>query len=94
MEIAPVEGLAPIARNKVRRLRLEHGLLLGASLICIGIAGDGVVLGEWARAGFGALQAIRAAFFFSLSLFVGVEVVFSSIFLSMLGISRDTYIGE
>ena len=78
----------------LRRLRLEHGLLLGAGLTCIGILGDGVLLEQWAREGFGLLHPIRAVFFFSLSLFLGIEVVFSSIFLSMLGISRDTYIGE
>ena len=37
---------------------------------------------------------VRSVFFFSLSRFVGVEIVFSSIFLSVLGIRRDTYIGE
>jgi hypothetical protein len=78
----------------LRRLRLEHGLLLGAGLTCIGIVGDGVILGQWARAGFGMFHAIRAVFFLSLALFVGIEIVFSSVFLSMLGISRDTYIGE
>jgi glycosyltransferase involved in cell wall biosynthesis len=78
----------------LRRVRLEHGLLLGAGLTCMGIIGDGIILGQWAHAGFGLLHAIRAVFFFSLSLFLGIEVIFSSIFLSMLGISRDTYIGE
>jgi glycosyltransferase involved in cell wall biosynthesis len=78
----------------LRRLRLEHGLLLGAGLAGVGIIGDGIIWGQWAREGFGLLHAIRAVFFFSLSLFLGIEVIFSSIFLSMLGISRDTYIGE
>jgi len=29
-----------------------------------------------------------------LSIFLGIEVIFSSVFLSMLGIARDTFIGE
>jgi glycosyltransferase involved in cell wall biosynthesis len=78
----------------LKRLRLEHGLLLGAALASIGLLGDGALVWQWGHQGFGRLQPIRSVFFFSLSLFLGVEIVFSSIFLSMLGISRDTYIGE
>jgi glycosyltransferase involved in cell wall biosynthesis len=78
----------------LKRLRLEHGLLLGAALTGVGILGDGIVIGRWAANGFGYLYAVRAVFFCSLSLFLGIEVVFSSVFLSMLGISRATYIGE
>jgi len=78
----------------LKRLKLEHGLLLGAVLLLLGFIGDAVVFREWAATGFGHLQAVRTVFFSSLSLFLGIEIVFSSVFLSMLGISRDTYIGE
>ena len=44
--------------------------------------------------GFGDLDAVRTVFFCSLAVILGVEIIFSSVFLSMLGISRDTYIGE
>ena len=91
------EKLARNQRNLVRwlkRLKLEHGLLLGASLLFIGSSGDAFVFWQWAARGFGHLDAVRTVFFCSLSFFLGVEVIFSSVFLSMLGISRDTYIGE
>jgi glycosyltransferase involved in cell wall biosynthesis len=78
----------------LKRLKLEHGLLLGAALACVGVLGDSIVIGRWASNGFGHLYAVRTVFFCSLSLLLGVEVLFSSVFLSMLGISRDTYIGE
>jgi glycosyltransferase involved in cell wall biosynthesis len=78
----------------LKRVKLEHGLLLGAGLIAIGFVGDFVIFRDWAIQGFGHFYAIRRAFFYSLSLILGLEVVFSSVFLSMLGISRDTYIGE
>jgi len=78
----------------LKRLKLEHGLLLGAALAVCGFFGDALVFRSWAAQGFGQLQAVRTVFFSSLSLFLGVEVIFSSVFLSMLGISRDTYIGE
>ena len=78
----------------LKRLKLEHGLLLGSTLAVVGLIGDALVFRSWAAAGFGLLQSVRTVFFSSLSLFVGIEIVFSSVFLSMLGISRDTYIGE
>lgn len=78
----------------LKRLKLEHGLLLGAGLAFAGFVGDALVFRSWAAQGFGQLQSVRTVFFSSLSLFLGIEVIFSSVFLSMLGISRDTYIGE
>ena len=78
----------------LKRLKLEHGLLLGAGLVAAGFIGDSVALSSWAAHGFGHLDAVRTVFFSSMAFFLGVEVVFSSVFLSMLGISRDTYIGE
>jgi len=78
----------------LKRVRLEHGLLLGAALVVTGFAGDAVVFWQWAAAGFGKLHAVRAVFFCTLSLCLGVEVLFSSVFISMLGISRATFIGD
>jgi glycosyltransferase involved in cell wall biosynthesis len=78
----------------LKRLKLEHGLILGAVLFIAGLFGDGIAFRLWAARGFGHFDFVRTAFFSSLSLFLGVEVIFSSVFLSMLGISRDTYIGE
>jgi glycosyltransferase involved in cell wall biosynthesis len=78
----------------LKRLKLEHGLLLGAALTSVGMLGDALVVWRWAASGFGHLYAVRTVFFCSLSFFLGIEVIFSSVFLSMLGISRDTYIGE
>jgi len=78
----------------LKRVTLEHGMLLGGALAGMGFAGDLIVFRQWAAAGFGHLDAVRTVFFFSLSFFLGVEILFSSVFLSMLGISRATYIGD
>jgi hypothetical protein len=43
--------------------------------------------------GFGPLQQVREVLFWSMWLF-RVQIIFSSFFLSMLGISRGTYIGD
>jgi hypothetical protein len=68
--------------------------MLGAALLAGGIIGDGIAFARWAAQGYGHFEFVRVAFFSSLSLFVGIEILFGSVFLSMLGISRDTYIGE
>src|SRR5205814_528961 len=73
----------------LKRLKLEHGLLLGAVLLTAGLSGDLIVLLKWASHGFGHLTTVRPVFFCTLSLCLGIEVIFSSVFLSMLGISRD-----
>jgi glycosyltransferase involved in cell wall biosynthesis len=78
----------------LRRLQLEHGLLTGAVFFFSGLAGCARVLWHWAAAGFGPLFEIRAVLFWSMWLFLGVQVIFSSFFLSMLGISRGTYVGD
>jgi glycosyltransferase involved in cell wall biosynthesis len=89
-----------LSRNQIslarllRHVKLEHGLMLGGTLALGGFTGDTTVFWHWAAHGFGQLPLVRTVFFCSLSFFIGVEIIFSSVFLSMLGISRDTYIGD
>jgi glycosyltransferase involved in cell wall biosynthesis len=78
----------------LKRVKLEHGLILGGVLALGGFVGDATVFWQWAARGFGHLSLVRTVFFCSLSFFVGMEILFSSVFLSMLGISRATYIGD
>lgn len=78
----------------LRSLRLEHGLVAGAVLALFGFSGDVAVFWRWMASGFGPFHEIRWVIFFSLWFFLGVQTIFSSFFLSMLGISRDTYIGD
>jgi glycosyltransferase involved in cell wall biosynthesis len=81
-------------KRMLSRIKLEHGLLLGAVLALVGFAGDAWVFAIWARSDFGPLNQVRWVLFWSLWFFLGVQLIFSSFFLSMLGISRDTYIGD
>ncbi len=76
------------------RVTLESGLLLGGALALVGFAGDVWVFRQWAATGFGGFQGMRDTIFWSMWFFVGVQIVFSSFFLSMLGISRGTFIGD
>lgn len=81
-------------KRVLKRVTLEMGLLLGGALFLAGFAGCAYVTWEWAASGFGPLQQVREVLFWSMWLFLGVQIVFSSFFLSMLGISRGTYIGD
>jgi len=81
-------------RRALTHVTLESGLLLGGGLGVAGFAGCVWVVWRWIASGFGPLQEVRAVLFWSMWLFIGIQVTFSSFFLSMLGISRGTYIGD
>jgi len=82
-------------KRVLRRIKLEQGLLFGVLLALIGLGGDLRVIFEWASSNFGPLyNEERAVVFWSMWLFLGVQIIFSSFFLSMLGISRGTFIGD
>jgi hypothetical protein len=81
-------------KRVLRRVTLESGLLFGGLLFLAGFAGCAWVTWHWAASGFGSLFQVRQILFWSMWLFLGVQVIFASFFLSMLGISRGTYIGD
>jgi len=81
-------------KRVLRRVTLESGLLLGGLLFLAGLAGCSWVTWQWVSSGFGPLFQVRQILFWSMWLFLGVQVIFASFFLSMLGISRGTYIGD
>jgi len=85
----------PVSLKRVlKRVKLEMGLLAGAALFLAGLAGCAWVTWRWAASGFGPLHEVRQVLFWSMWLFIGVQIIFASFFLSMLGISRGTYIGD
>jgi glycosyltransferase involved in cell wall biosynthesis len=81
-------------KRVLKSVTLESGLLLGGGLFLAGFAGCAWVTWRWAASGFGPLHEVRQVLFWSMWLFIGVQVIFASFFLSMLGISRGTYIGD
>jgi glycosyltransferase involved in cell wall biosynthesis len=81
-------------RRVLKRVTLETGLLLGGSLFLMGLAGCAWVTWQWASSGFGELHQIRQVLFWSMWLFLGLQIIFAAFFLSMLGISRETFIGD
>src|SRR5882724_11100222 len=81
-------------RRMLKRVTLETGLLLGGSLFLMGFAGCAWVTWQWAASGFGELHQVRQVLFWSMWLFLGLQTIFGAFFLSMLGISRETFIGD
>jgi glycosyltransferase involved in cell wall biosynthesis len=81
-------------KRVLRRVKLEAGLLSGGAIFLAGFIGCAFVAWKWIASGFGPLQQVRQVLFWSMWLFLGLQVIFASFFLSMLGISRGTYIGD
>jgi glycosyltransferase involved in cell wall biosynthesis len=81
-------------RRVLKRVTLETGLLVGCSLFLMGFAGCAWVTWQWAASDFGELHEVRQVLFWSMWLFLGLQVIFAAFFLSMLGISRETFIGD
>jgi glycosyltransferase involved in cell wall biosynthesis len=71
------------------RLRLEHGLTLGGAIALAGAALIFAVVLDWAQRGFGSLAQERLAIFAASLLVIGIQIVFTSFLLSMLGLRRD-----
>jgi glycosyltransferase involved in cell wall biosynthesis len=91
---AITEGLLPEDPRLTRAFRwvtLETGLIVGGVLILLGIGGSIFAVSGWARESFGALnteRTLRIVMPSVFSLTMGVQIVFSSFFLSILGLSR------
>ncbi|MBI5826976.1 MAG: glycosyltransferase family 2 protein [Deltaproteobacteria bacterium] len=75
----------------LRLFSLENGLILGAVLCLLGGAGTVMAVLEWSSASFGPLspRSMMRITIPSLTLFVaGVQIMFSSFFLSILGLKH------
>jgi glycosyltransferase involved in cell wall biosynthesis len=70
------------------RFRLEHGLALGGLILLAGFVIAAVIVGIWIDRGFGALSEERLALLAATLMIVGIQVIFSSFLLSILGLRR------
>jgi glycosyltransferase involved in cell wall biosynthesis len=88
------EGLLPQDPRMNRAFRyfsLEAGLIIGVLLTLAGLGGSVLAVSEWDRAGFGALNPshmLRLVLPSVFALMLGVEIICSSFFLSILGLRR------
>jgi len=70
------------------RFRLEHGLLAGGGITAAGLLIAAVVVVTWIDRGFGQLAEERLLVAGSALIIVGLQVLFSSFLLSILGLRR------
>jgi glycosyltransferase involved in cell wall biosynthesis len=71
------------------RLRLEHGLLLGSIVALAGLVLIATIVLDWIGRGFGSLSQERTAILAATLLVLGIQIVFSSFLLSILGLRRE-----
>ena len=91
------EGLGPPDTTLARAMQwvtLERGLAIGACFLLVGSSGIAWLLWRWISDGAEAFEGLRQLIGASLLCFVGMHIVFSSFFLSMLGISRGEHVGN
>ena len=69
-----------------KHFSLEKGCLFGAAFFALGFIVDAFVAYKWVKSGFGALDEVRTALFALLMMALGAQTIFSSFFLSILGI--------
>jgi glycosyltransferase involved in cell wall biosynthesis len=89
------EGLLPEDPRLTRLYRyvtLETGILAAIALVLFGLIAAAAAIGIWGAEGFGPISDIRytlrVVIVSSLSITLGVQTLFASFFLSVLGLSR------
>lgn len=89
------EGLLPPdprLNRFFRYITLETGLILGGVLLVLGIGGSIFAVSGWATSSFGALDPshmLRIVMPAVFALTLGTQIIFSSFFLSILGLRRS-----
>ncbi len=71
------------------RVRLEHGLLAGGTILLVGLVLAGVIVGKWIQRGGGELSEARLGLLAATLTIVGIQIFFSSFLLSILGLRRS-----
>jgi len=72
-----------------RNLRLEHGLVAGALMLLAGLGVGAAIVAIWIDRGFGELSEERLLVLASVLVIVGVQTIFSSFFLSIIGLAKE-----
>jgi hypothetical protein len=72
-------------------LNLERGLMVGFGLLLVGLGLNGWLVWEWSRLNLGPLEVqktMRFALWGMTTMVLGVQTIYGSFFLSMLGMGR------
>ncbi|MDO8424450.1 MAG: hypothetical protein Q7S70_00740, partial [bacterium] len=77
-----------LIKSVLRFFKLEKGIALGLIISAIGFTIGLATLLNWANQGFGSLWAIRPAILSMTFFTLGIQILFSSFFLSILGVEQ------
>lgn len=77
-----LQGIDRTMRLLRRVFSLERGLLAGFLLFAVGFAVDASIVLSWFASGFGPLNEVRPALFALIAMLLGMQIAFSSLFLS------------
>jgi glycosyltransferase involved in cell wall biosynthesis len=83
----------PTYASMFRYVQLETGLVAGALMFALGVAGTMIAVLSWQAAGFGALDprmTMREIIPAAVLLTLGVQTIFASFFLSILGLDIES----
>jgi len=81
------KGLVSTAFN---RFQLEWGLVTGLLLLVIGVSIMAYIFFQWVQAGFGGMARLKLVVLSINFTIIGIQIIFSSFFLSMLKIEHLT----
>lgn len=76
----------PLVEWILKHFNLERGTILGAIIFLIGLLTNFVILYQWIAVGFGNQPRLREAILAMTLMVIGAQTIFSSFFLSILGI--------
>jgi glycosyltransferase involved in cell wall biosynthesis len=71
-------------------INLEKGIFIGLAALAIGVIIAAVIMVRWLSTGFGALFEIRNSIFAFTLIVIGIQTIFSSFFLSIIGARRSS----
>jgi glycosyltransferase involved in cell wall biosynthesis len=83
----------PLLERAWSRVRLEHGLIVGAALVLLRGGVLVAIFAEWASGGFRELGRVHEALFGMTLVGLGMQTLFGSFFLSVLGLRRHLLLG-
>ncbi len=72
-----------------KKFNLEKGILLGGITFSLGFFPGAYIVLKWVKAGFGPLSEAKFCLLWLLLMVIGIQIIFSSFFLSLLGMPKN-----
>lgn len=83
-----------IFKSVLKWFSLELGLVMGSILALLGFIADFAILVVWFSRGMGELHSVHTVFVATTSIALGIQIMFSSFFLSLFLLEADQNVGQ